>query len=302
MHSRLRLHALVLFLFLALGEGPATAQAQLNIARGTLVPSGDSLGRRRMQAWLELQRDPGATTSGVGWDYRLGVLIPLLTVHRSVELLAQAGHEMWAAPRKGLSFDPRAAVWEERLSLAGQTRRGWHWDGGLYWRCRHDIDAIDRADTATSAPTKRIVILSGLQVGASTPEWSIAPRATRLRVQLTGQPILWSDDAREPRNRRVPRWTDARGAWTLTMHAATRGPAGTELHARAWHAMVLFREPQDEWRSNHRLEASLRLAPRTRPVDLLVATERAFDDLLLPAPRSTRAFFLGVRFASHAQL
>ena len=288
--------ALVLF------QGAAPVGAQLQVSRGTFAPRPDSAERGRLQGLVEVQRAPGAGESDLGWEYRIVLFVPLVHPTRHTELVAQLGQEMWATPERRLSFDPRAAIWEERLALARTGRSGWRWEGGLFWRCRHELDAYDRPDSASGAPTKRVVTLAGFDGGVTSPEWRPWRGATHVRLQLTAQSFVTTDDSRVPKNVRVPRWSDARGSWTLTLHGATRGPARSEPYVRAWHAMVLFREPQREWRAAQRLEGGVRLGGATRPVDLLVAIERTFDDLMRPAPHASRALLLGVRLASHARL
>lgn len=276
-----------------------TVQAQLAVDRSApSVWRDTSAAGRGEQFWVEFLHAPTASSTDVAWAYKLGADIPVARLPHRLELRLELGHEMVATPANSLGFDPRGAVWTEQLTLTRLGNDRWQWKGGLFIRCRHDIDVGAFRDSNTVRGSQRVVVVSGSQLHVQHRPLVRGG----LRVDLASGVEFLTDngDRRTPANRRTPRWQDARGAWSVSARASQRAPLGTSLYAQAWQATVLFREPSTSWRTNYRLEAGVQLPGGRRGTDLLIATERQFDDMIHPIPRASRIFFLGARLGARA--
>lgn len=291
---------------LHLATPAAHADGQLVVSRGLLSVVRDSAAAVALT--VDLQHAPSASRSAAAWTYRIALHVPIAQITRRIELSTQLGHEMVATPANAMGFDPRGAIWEERLTMGGPVHGRWWWSGGVFLRCRHDVDNGPAGDEPTeidAAPDRvaerRVVVLSGIRLSLRAPE--LRSPGGRLRVGAESAVERYSGnlDSRAPTNRNPPYWRDARGAWSMTVRASVAGPANTEWFARGWNAAVLFRDGRGGVRSSNRVEAGLRFARSTHPFDVLVAHERTFDDMLSAAPRAARTLYFGMRVASHAR-
>lgn len=272
--------------------------AQLAVDRAVPRSWRDSTQMAHGAFWAELLHAPTSAATEVAWTYKLGADLPLVRLPRDLTLHLELGHEMVATPANAIGFDPRGAVWTEQVTLAGFGNDRWQWSGGLFLRCRHDIDVGALPDSVAVRGSQRIVVVSGSQLRVQ--HRPIVRAGLRVDLGSSAEWLTGTGDRRTPASRRTPRWQDARGVWSVTGRVSQRGPGGASLYAQGWQATVLFREPSTAWRTNYRLEAGVQLPSVPRATELLVATERQFDDMMLPAPRASRVLFLGARFGSRA--
>ena len=272
--------------------------AQLVVDRAVPRRWRDSTEAAHGAFWAELLHAPTSSATDVAWTYKVGADLPLVRLPRNLALHLELGHEMVATPANAIGFDPRGAVWTEQLTLAGFGNDRWQWKGGVFLRCRHDIDGGALPDSVVVGGSQRIVVVSGSQLHVQ--HRPIVRAGLRVDVGTSAEWLTDTGDRRIPASRRTPRWQDARGVWSVSGRVSRRGPAGTSVFAQGWQATVLFREPSTAWRTNYRLEAGVQLPGAQRGTELLVATERQFDDMMLPAPRASRALFLGARFGARA--
>lgn len=272
--------------------------AQLAVDRAVPRTTRDSSDATHGAFWVELLHAPTSSPTDVAWTYKLGADVPLVRLPHDLALRLELGHEMLATPANALGFDPRGAVWTEQLTLAGFGTDRWQWTGGLFLRCRHDIDVGAVRDSVAVRGSQRVVVVSGTQLHAQ--HRPIVHAGLRVDVGTGAEWLTGTGDRRTPASRRTPRWQDARGVWSVSARVSQRGPRGTSVYAQGWQATVLFREPSTAWRTNYRLEAGVQLPGARRRTELLVATERHFDDMMLPVPRASRALFLGARFGARA--
>ncbi|MBL8961845.1 MAG: hypothetical protein JNJ98_18435 [Gemmatimonadetes bacterium] len=296
MASRALAHLLLSGVLTLCAVGPL--DAQLAVDRAVPRTTRDSTDATHGSFWVELLHAPASSSTDVAWAYKLGADIPLVRLPHDLALRLELGHEMVATPANALGFDPRGAVWTEQLTLAGFGDDRWQWMGGLFLRCRHDIDVGTVRDSVAVRGSQRVVVVSGTQL--QVQHRPIVRAGLRVDVGSSAEWLTGTGDRRTPASRRTPRWQDARGVWSVSARVSQRGPRGTSVYAQGWQATVMFREPSTAWRTNYRLEAGVQLPGARRRTDLLVATERQFDDMMLPVPRASRALFLGARFGARA--
>jgi hypothetical protein len=97
-------------------------------------------------------------------------------------------------------------------------------------------------------------------------------------------------------------WIHARGAVSGALRIEAEMWKQSALFVRASGISVLFRAtPQNpvvsKLRANHRVEAGLRMPGGGGALELYFATERLFDDVMMPAPRASRMTGVGIRLA-----
>jgi hypothetical protein len=147
-----------------------------------------------------------------------------------------------------------------------------------------------------------VVILSGLQLGATTPDVALGARGTaRLSARVEAYPVRFED--RRPADDRGPSWSHAAGSATLGGRVGTRVARGTEAYARGWSTLVLFNRQARGARplqAAGRAELGARLSGPAGGADIFAAVERTFDDLSPPAPRAGSVVFVGVRLGDAA--
>lgn len=246
----------------------------------------------------ELQRARHSAADDLAWTIRSGGVWDLYRWSDETVLQGAAIQEVVANPYTSLGFNPRGIVWEEQLALSRRLR-GLHWHAGLFHRCRHEIDNSDPPEQRTPqpgyVPAKRVVVLSGLQIGVTTNE--IPAGSLRLRMSARAETYLAREDTRIPATAGRPIWTEASAAFSGVVRAEQ--PLGTHaVYARAWGALIPFNEPSGTaLRHNERIEAGLRLNGRGAAMEIFAAGERTFDDFATLAPRESRFISVGIRLA-----
>jgi hypothetical protein len=283
---------------------PGTATAQLQTARGLLVPLPDSVPARgvvpRVHYWLEFQRVAASLHNFTAYNYKLGAVVEIYRWKNGPAIATQLAHELYATPDNGIGFDPRGAVWEEQLALLGRLGPLAWWTSA-FLRCRHEVDngtpvavAAGRRD---AEPTSRILVLPGAQIAFSTSEISLGSRVTA-RLGASSEGYIDPQDRRNPGTPVTPRWSDATGSIATTGRVGVRIHPAVDGYARAWRSTVFFRDGTENTRTNSDVEVGVHVRGRGGAIDVYLARERTFDDVTLPTPRPHTGTFVGVRLAS----
>ncbi|MBK8247139.1 MAG: hypothetical protein IPK85_07075 [Gemmatimonadetes bacterium] len=188
--------------------------AQLAVDRAVPRSWRDSTQMAHGAFWAELLHAPTSAATEVAWTYKLGADLPLVRLPRNLALHLELGHEMVATPANAIGFDPRGAVWTEQLTLAGFGNDRWQWSGGLFLRCRHDIDVGALPDSVDVLGSQRIVVVSGSQLHVQ--HRPIVRAGLRVDLGSSAEWLTGTGDRRTPASRRTPRWQDARGVWSVS--------------------------------------------------------------------------------------
>jgi hypothetical protein len=280
----------------------AASDAQLHTTRtlwlDPAIPGSDSSPRRR-EVWAEVQRGGGSTDRALAWDFKVGGQIELARWRDRVSVSGLLGHELVASPDNAAAFDPRGALWEEALMLAGRAGRV-AWRTSYFFRCRHDIDNYAPPDSIPPdkryVSTARVLILQGAQVALFSPDLTVGRRIS-LRASASVEAFTLNYDKRRPVSRRGPDWGRAKGAGTMALRAGLPLNATTAAYASGWGSLMVFGAEAGRpfVRPNGRAEVGVRVANWADGADVFIAQEALFDDLAHPVPTSSRPFYVGVR-------
>jgi hypothetical protein len=288
---------MLILLLVVLVSLPLAADAQVMASRSVwIAPASDGPTgfMARTSFFGELQRARHSTADDLAWTIRTGGLWELYRWNASTVLAGSATAEVVANPYSSLGFNPRGVVWEEQLALV-HRRGSLLWHGGLFHRCRHEIDNSDppeqREPQPGYVPAKRVVVLSGVQLGATTKELHGA--GLRVRTGLRAEAYLAREDTRVPVTPVRPYWTEALAAASAVARIERSLGTGTALYVRFWGAVIPF---DDATRHNERGELGLRLSGAGGGMELFAAGERTFDDHASLTPRASRFVGLGFRF------
>ena len=212
--------------------------------------------------------------------------------------------ELLANPYSVTRFNPRGAYFEPVLGVAERVA-GLDWQLSAFHRCRHDVDNIDapNPNDINGLRYKRVIVLSGLQLGIGTQPMSLGHQMTSL---LSGRVEVYPvrSEERRPDDAAGPLWNHAVASATIGGRLGRRFTKSAEPYLRGWTTMVLFRAPKNvDATSNsahftERAELGTRFAGVGGNIDAFVAYEHTFDDLSPPHARAGSVLFAGVRLAA----
>jgi hypothetical protein len=304
--SKFRAAALLCALHAALL--PASVHAQMHVARNVDVaplealPTGRFIGATH--AFTEWQRGYGSPGEEQTWDVKAGVRVDVVRWRPRSGLVFGLGGELLANPYNAHRFNPRGVFLEPVIAVVHHGA-GLDWQLAAFHRCRHDVDNIDPPNPddvlADATRYKRVIILSGLQLAATTRDVSIGSRATgRLSARVEAYPVRFED--RRPANPRGPDWTHAAGSATLGVRSGVHVAGGSEAYVHGWSTLVLFNPSAGARRMQAagRVELGARLGGTAGSAVVFGAVEHTFDDLSPPAPKAGLVVFVGVRFVDAA--
>lgn len=296
------LYSVVVLLVLAV----VPLSGQLHVLRTVFVqPSGDSTreaGAIASTAFLgELQRGSGSLGGEQAWNIKIGGMAELYRWSAS-SLVFTAMSELTANAHNDIGFNPRTATWEEQLFFVHRPG-AWMWQGGVFHRCKHEIDNTDppNADTLTPGyqPTKRVLITSGIQAGTRFP---VLPLAEHVMLQsyLRGEWYIQHLDYRIPDNDSGRSWQRLRGTVMAGGKLAAVLAKSTAVYVRAWGAGMLFAAEPKNGRSSGmefhaRAELGATLTGKGGALDVFIAYERLFDEPVFIVPQSSSVVFVGIR-------
>jgi hypothetical protein len=294
----------------ASGVAARPAAAQLAVLRTSEVAALEVDPGRRFPRPVfagDFARGYGSTEDAHAWNLTLSGTVQLRTRGGRTALVGRVGHELTANPYNSGGLNPRGTAWEETVYLL-QRVGGVELRGGVFFRCRHEVDATTPLDERPGAlPSRmgtRIVMNKGVSLGLDLRPIALGPR-TRLRAGMGVDHFTAREDWRIPRSVAGPHWARASGRGTLMVRLAHAASANVEPYARGWAATTMF-EPDSapgavRQGTGARFEIGTRFGSRDGgAVDVFVVRERFFDDLTNPVPQRSRVLSVGVRLGSHA--
>lgn len=288
---------------------PRAAGAQLAILRTSAAAPLDVEPGRRFPtpAFVgDFARGYGSTEDARAWNLTLAGLVQLRTRSGRTALVGRVGNEMTANPYNSGGLNPRGTAWEENVYLLQRVGSVLAVSGGVFFRCRHEIDGATPIDERPGADSSRIgtriVMNKGVELGLATRELAPAPRV-RLRAEASVDRFTAREDWRLPNTTAGPYWTSARGRVAAAARLSYHAAAGAAPYVRGWASTTWFGRSEvgtpPQRGTGGRLEAGVRLGTRSTAFDVFAAGEHYFDDLANPVPQRSRVLAVGVR-AGHA--
>jgi hypothetical protein len=295
----------------------APVHAQL-YAHRTLVPvplddTTRSIGfLPAIDYFADVQRSSGSAGDDRAWGIRLAGTAELWRIGRGTSLLITAADEVAANAHKDGGFNPRGISWELGLALVRRFA-AFDWQVGFVHICRHEIDNTDHPRIPTTppdyVPTERTMsangprtslILRPIALGA------VAGRRLHVRGAFAGESYHHKWDGRTAPDTApsmgFDSWMQAKGAATAAIRLEMELWRRSAIFVRGSGIGVFFRAADgypvtSGIRSNHRLEAGWRMPGSGGAFEIYVATERVFDDVMMPDPRPSRMTGIGLRIA-----
>lgn len=262
--------------------------------------------------FADVQRSSGSAGDDRAWGIRLAGTAEMWRLGRNMSFLISAADEVAANALKDGGFNPRGISWE--LGAAFVRRfAAFDWQIGFVHICRHEVDNTDHPEIPVTppdyVPTERTMSANGPRMSlilrpAVLP--SVFGRRVTVRGIVAGESYSHKWDGRT-----APDTTPAMAfnSWKLAQGAAS-GAVRIEaevwkqsaLFIRASGISVLFRASPanpviSKLRANHRVEAGWRMPGSGAAMEVYLATERLFDDVMVPTPRSSRMTGIGIRLA-----
>jgi hypothetical protein len=190
---------------------------------------------------------------------------------------------------------------------------GFDWQVGFVHVCRHEIDNTDhpqiQATPADYRPTERTMSANGPRTALifrPVSLGSVLGRRVHLRGAIAGESYHHKWDGRSAPDTNpsmaFDSWMQARGAATAAARLEVDAWRRSAMFVRASGIGVFFRAAAgypvtSSVRSNHRFEAGWRMPGSGAALELYIATERLFDDVMMPQPRPSRMTGIGLRLA-----
>jgi hypothetical protein len=260
--------------------------------------------------FADVQRSSGSAGDDRAWGIRLAATAEAWRIGRRTSILVSAADEVAANAHKDGGFNPRGISWE--LSLAIVRRSGaFDWQLGFVHVCRHEIDNTDHPliqDTPPNyVPTERTMSANGPRASLilhPAVVGSVFGRRLTVRAAVAGESYHHKWDGRSAADTTpsmaFDNWMQAQGAASGALRLEAEVWRQSTLFVRASGIGVFFRAApgypvSSSLRGNHRFEGGWRLPGAGAALELYVATERLFDDIMMPAPRPSRMTGIGLR-------
>jgi hypothetical protein len=245
------------------------------------------------------------------WNIKLGGYSEFYRYSPRKVLVGYAYHELILNALNDISFNPRAAVWEERIEL----RNAINWENaaisfGIFHRCKHDIDNSDNEFNDTPDPTtlkKRVVILTGLSAQLT----SVSQNYTLLE-KLLGVPVLFTYDGRvefyaNSSDYRFPftpsdavSWRRARASGMIQGLLEASLTNKSTLYLKLYSSGMFFladgnKNQSASFGTNQRVELGYSYAGKNAHFQVFLVNERLFDDPTRIISERVNVISLGVR-------
>lgn len=254
----------------------------------------------------EMQRGWNSTGDDRAWNAVFGGSVELYrwdSVHVLVTRFATA---MLGNAMNEIGFNPRGAVWEENIGFV--TRHSDTWglsEGGLTYRCKHDIDNSDPANSDiphdTGASQKRVLILGGLYGTSTFDPIHLTPQID-IRVFDRSEIYFLREDNRFPHNSTGLDWSNAWGSGNIGARVDWRFSAVFTAYTRDYISATLFSKMIIPFKDSRistegRAEAGIHFEGAAGGIDAFIAWEHLADDFSEPIPRSSNVVSAGLRIA-----
>ena len=170
-----------------------------------------------------------------GWLLTMSEAVTLYEGENRTSIELRCSQQLHANRRNDVSFNPRAAVWDEELSMKDILPSiPVEVSASVFHRCKHDIDNSDAEEgdsIALGNPQKRTIILGGVSLsGVVQPSVFTHPESPlRLMLDARLEGTWYAKDYRYPFVAFGPSWSDMRGsvqAGATVEYRVSRGFSG----------------------------------------------------------------------------
>jgi hypothetical protein len=217
----------------------------------------------------------------------------------------QFAQEMLANSMNDISFNPRSMQFEENISYEFHASRAGAFEVGLSYRCKHDIDNTDPANSDVtplidSNTQKRVLILGSIYaveearmslldvLGVSD---AYVPADFYLRLDV--YPLR--EDNRFPSNANGTSWSNVLGSLTVNMRIDIVPLSLLTIYLDANETQFIERGSFFSQDNNARLEVGFHFNGAVGGIDAFASFEHLFDDLSVPIPRASNTVSVGLR-------
>lgn len=244
------------------------------------------------------------------WNVRLGGYFEIYRFTPESAIVGYAFHEMNANALNDISFNPRAAQWEERIELTNLLRFddaivfGGGLSAGVFHRCKHDIDNSDDEINDTPSPTslaKRVLILTGasLTYSLNPIRGKIFGRQLGINAELRGEYYASAADTRYPLNTIGRSWSDARAAFYAAIGYEYQIGPRSQVTLRMQTSSMFFRSTdllQATIETNARVELGYRYSSKKGSTfTVYYCYESLFDEIVRVVPQAVNVHSIGIR-------
>jgi hypothetical protein len=251
-----------------------------------------------------LGRGSGSLGEDRAWMLQLHEMFDIARFDDDAAITLSLHQEMDANDLNNIGFNPRMAIWEE--NLAWQWGRPFRSQGrvGVFHRCKHDIDNTDTPDERDDSlyvPTRRVIILSGVNGAWTLPRVRLP--SGHARVMLTGEGYLISEEYRDPSGIDSGSWSPALASVGLYAYSDLALSSWLTFIVRTSVTATFFGANDatgDPGRTgwDGRVEGAFAMRGTAGWFEAFVAGERFFDEVATLPSQTTAYVQFGVRLRS----
>jgi len=287
-----------------------TTNAQVRVSRSWFTDIGRRASPQGAIASLtggaEVFRSTGSLQNEQAWQIRMHAVAEPYRFTDSTSAIQwttslSLHHELTASPYSTIGFNPRTARWEEQVRVH-MSAPSYSLNAGWVHRCKHDIDNLEGprdGATIVLVPEQRTVILTGPTLGAATAPFSMIG-GTGILAASTEWYVV-SEDYRRPTSKNTGLLSDVTGAVQLRGEWSIPLSAVLAIRSTLWTSIPWFAArhgaPNNGVPFDARAELALSVNGAAARMDVAIAIERQFDELVFLTGLPTSLIQFGVRFA-----
>jgi hypothetical protein len=215
------------------------------------------------QFYLGLQRAFGDMSSGPivngiptnsnrdqAWYIRLGGNLDVYRFNSTQSIRFSIMHQLQANTLNDISFNPRMAIWEERVEMNNLFNTEIELSAGIFHRCKHNIDNLDGEINDKPNPLlaqSRVIIQSGISAALLTPFYSLS-KDIALMAYFRPEFFLISSDYIFPENSTgASTFQNAKGSISASMVIKYQ-PDTWQIYMHPFAYTVLQDRSEPSWR------------------------------------------------------
>ncbi|MFM7774851.1 MAG: hypothetical protein ACKO9V_08440 [Candidatus Kapaibacterium sp.] len=243
-----------------------------------------------------------------GWVLTMSEAAVLFTSATRTSVELRCSQRLHANRRNDISFNPRAAVWDEELSVKDVMPSSQvDISASVFHRCKHDIDnaEFESGDSiALGSPQKRTIILGGVAV-AGVLQSSVFTRhdaPLQMSVDARMEGMWYARDYRYPAVAFGPDWTNLRGSLQSGFTISCRLTGSVSCGLRASSTAAVFTPPGKSTVDigyDTMVEASATMHGRAGDVVLSLQWRSVYDHGLRITADAARFVSVGLTLRSH---
>lgn len=215
------------------------------------------------------------------------------------QLAFYLANELNANSLNDIGFNPRQSIWEENLAFYYKSL-DYTFNFSFFHRCKHEIDNSDSPNGDSAAigyvPTKRVIILSGFNIGVSKNIEII--ENLNLLTNINSEYYLMQSDFRTPNSdsQYLPNWNDLSATIRTNIRLNYSVSSLISAYSRMNLNFLYFGNNINTYnRNNTAIELGMSIKGKLYNFDAFFISENLSDELAYTQPNRTIYRGVGIR-------